>query len=229
MSSNRIAAQNQDAPDTSFVNKGAASADKAPTTEDAKKVLLLLGPGYEDAEAVVALTACAWSSYRADLPRIDVEICALDPQVSGRFGTSFQADLLPEEVDPARFQGLIIPGGFRNAGFDRIYQEPIFQLIRAFHAHGSPIATMCVGILPVACSGVLRGRPATTYQFSRHSNYAILEEQGALPVHEPLAESHGIISCSGPAYSEQVMVRFLELLLGSEQAAALTTFRRGIS
>ena len=88
---------------------------------------------------------------------------------------------------------------------------------------------MCVGILPVACSGVLRGRPATTYQFSRHSNYAILEEQGALPVHEPLAESHGIISCSGPAYSEQVMVRFLELLLGSEQAAALTTFRRGIS
>ncbi|MDO4501738.1 MAG: DJ-1/PfpI family protein [Coriobacteriia bacterium] len=198
------------------------------TTPAPKRVLLLLGPAFEDAEAVVALTACGWSRYRAGLPPIDVHIAALDPQVTGKFGTTFAPHVLIPDVDPGAYDGLVIPGGFRSSGFERIYQEPVYDLIRAIHAQGAPIATMCVGILPVARAGLLRGKPATTYAFSRHSNYAILEEHGAQPVHAPVAEADGIISCAGPAYSEQVMARFLELLLGQDAARDLAQFRAGI-
>lgn len=193
-----------------------------------KSVLLLLGPEFEDLEAVCALDACRWTEYRPQLPRVRIEIAALQPRVRGRFGTFFDASVLARDAQAERYDGLVIPGGFRPE-FDAIYCEEVFALVRAFAASGKPIATMCVGSIVAARAGVLNSGSATTYEFSRHDNYAMLSEQGCTGVHEPVCDCNGIISCSGPSYSEQVMERFLEHLLGSDSAAELALYRRGIS
>lgn len=190
------------------------------------RVLLLLGQGFEDAEAVCALDVCGWTSYRPALPGVSVEVAALAATVRGRFGTSFAADVLVPDVDCARYGGLVIPGGFRPE-FDEVYCEDVYRVIRGFAQAGKPIATMCVGVIPVARAGALKGREATTYAYSRHDNFAMIEECGCRTVRQPVCNGGGIISCSGPAYSEDVMRLFMQELVGPQVAEELDTYRRG--
>ena len=195
---------------------------------NAKQVLLLLGPGFEDAEAAVALSACRWTQYRAHLTPIQVTVTGLSNAIEGRFGTIIPRDLPLDAVDPVAFDAVIIPGGFRDHGFEDVYREDVLGLVRRAHEAGAWVATMCVGALVAARACILEGAQATTYEFSRHSNYAILEECGCHSVHKPVCVSNRVISCSGPAYTEDVMDELLRQLLGQE-AAELQTFRRGIS
>ena len=194
-----------------------------------KRILLLLGPGFEDVEAVTTIGAWGWTTYRDTLPVVTVEIAALHPQIEGQYGIKLDADVLVQNADPCRYDALVIPGGFRDLGFEEIYCEPVYKLIRAMDAKGAPIATMCTGILSVARAGIMNGRHATSYEFSRRSNYAILEECGAVCEHLPVVFDGNIASCSGPAYTEQVISWLMEQVLGPQDAARLSTYRRGIS
>ena len=193
------------------------------------RALLVLAQGFEDAEAVCALDMLGWTKYRPSVATVSVEIAGLRERVTGAFGTSFVVDALIDDVEPARYDGLVIPGGFHNLGYDEIYDERARDLARRMRRRGCPIATMCVGILPVAEAGLLNGGRATTYSFSsRHDNRGRLAELGCTPVDEPVVDCNGIISCSGPAYSEQVMQLFLEKLVGPDAAAEVAHYRRGI-
>ena len=129
-----------------------------------------------------------------------------------------------------RYDGLVVPGGFHNLGYDEIYDERVHELARRLRMLECPIATMCVGILPIAEAGLLKGGHATTYSFSsRHDNRGRLAEFGCKPLDEPVVDWNGIISCSGPAYSEQVMHLFLEKLVGPSAASEVARYRRGVS
>lgn len=193
-----------------------------------KRVLLLLGSAFEDAEAACALDFCGWSAYRPTLPNVSVTIASLHERVEGRFGLAFDHCVSVCDICPDDFDGLVIPGGFRPA-FDEVYCDEVYDLIRAFAKANKPIATMCVGVIPVARAGVLKGGFATTYEFSRHSNFDMIAEQGCLGRHEAVCDCDGIISCSGPWYSDEVMTVFLEHLLGEGPATELVKYRKGLS
>ena len=68
-------------------------------------VYILLGEGFEEAEALVP----------ADLLRrsgVEVALVGLEGhQVTGGHGITVQADLLLEEADPDRMEMLVLPGG----------------------------------------------------------------------------------------------------------------------
>ena len=192
-----------------------------------KNVLLLLAPAFEDVEAACALDACSWSRYRDGLEPIDVHVAAFGEGATGRFGTAYPADIAVGDACADGYDGLIIPGGFRP-DFDVVYCEDVYRLVRAFHAQGKPIATMCVGSIVAARAGVLSGGRATTYAFSRHDNFGMLEECGCAAAHDPVVDCDGIISCAGPRYSEDAMELFLARLLGADQTAQLARYRRGI-
>jgi 4-methyl-5(b-hydroxyethyl)-thiazole monophosphate biosynthesis len=131
-------------------------------------------------------------------------------------------------IDASSFDALVIPGGFHSKGFDEIYDPAVHELVRAIHDDGKPIATMCVGILAVAQAGVLAGGKATTYPLSsRHDNPGQLREFGCEALEEPIVDWNGIISCSGPAYSEQVMSLLLEKLVGTQAAREVKRYRAG--
>lgn len=194
-----------------------------------KRVLLFLAEGFEDLEAVCVLSACGWTQYRPHLDAIRVSVTGLHERVHGRFGMDVPLDIALEDVDPADYDALAVPGGFHDHGFDEAYCQPLRDLARTMHANGAVIVTMCVGILPIAEAGLLEGGRATTYSFSRnHDNFGRLEELGCTAVHDPVVCWNRIVSCSGPGFSEEAVALMLEHLVGTGGMAEISRYRAGI-
>lgn len=208
------------------------SADQPAKIEELphKRALMVLAQGFEDSEAVCVLDIMGWTGYRPTIATVSVDIAGFHDSVRGAFGTLLATDLLIDDAAASDYDALVIPGGFHNRGFDEIYDERIRKLVRAMRDKQAPIATMCVGVLPVAESGVLVGGKASTYALSsRHDNLGRLSELGCEPVREPLVEWDGVVSCSGPAFSEAVVYRLLEMLVGTEAAAEIRRYREGLA
>ena len=194
-----------------------------------KRVLLFLPEGFEDAEVACMVDVLGWTHYRPQFATVSVETAGFRREVRGGFGMRMVADVLIDDVDSAHYDAFVLPGGFHNRGFDEAYDPRVAQLAADFKRRGCPIATMCVGIVPLANAGLLEGGEATTYVFSsRHDNPGALRAGGCVAVDEPIVEWDGIISCSGPAHSEQVALLLLERLVGSEVADQVRRYRHGI-
>ncbi|MBP2661499.1 MAG: protease [Firmicutes bacterium] len=193
-----------------------------------KKVLLFLGEGFEDLEAVSVLSVCGWTEYRSHLEKVNVVTTGLHQEIHGRFGLHIAPDLLIDEVDPKNYAALVVPGGFHSHGFDEAYCQPLRDLAKTIHKQGGIIATMCVGILPIAEADLLIGEEATSYAFSRnHDNLGRLHELGCRPTPGPIVMSNRIISCSGPAQSIDVAMMLLESLIGVDQTKEVARFMAG--
>jgi 4-methyl-5(b-hydroxyethyl)-thiazole monophosphate biosynthesis len=186
-------------------------------SEDAVKILLFLAQGFEDLEAITILDVFGWTQYREHLQEVSVTTAGFHKIVQGRFGVTIRPDILYPEINPNHYQAFILPGGFHSHGYDEAYDARIHQLTREIHGNGGYIATMCVGILPIADAGLLRGKEATTYPHSRnHDNIGKLEEAGARVVKKHVVMDDRIISCDGPGSSLEVAFLLMESLIGPE-------------
>ena len=184
----------------------------------ATRILLFLTQGFEDLEAIATLDVFGWTQYRQHLPKVSVTTAAFHKVVESRFGITITPDLLYPEINPEDYQALVLPGGFHSHGFDEAYDKKIYQLATKIHENGGYIATMCVGILPIAEAGLLKGKEATTYPHSRyHDNIGRLQQAGAKVVTDRhVVMDDRIISCDGPGSALEVLFLLMERLLGGE-------------
>ena len=188
-------------------------------------ILLFLCQGFEDLEAIAVLDVFAWTGYRDNLKKATVTTAGFHERVTSRCGLALRPDILYPDLDPGRFQALVMPGGFHAQGFEEAYDPRIHRLAREIHQNEGIIATMCVGILPIADAGLLQGVAATTYPHSRHhDNIARLKAGGARVVDRPVVMDNRIISCSGPGSSLAVAFLLMESLLGPETTQQVKHF-----
>ena len=111
------------------------------------------------------------------------------------------------------------PAGFERAGFYNDAYAPEFTAaIRAFAELDRPIASICVGALPVARSGILEGRRATTYALMQGKRRAELAAMGALVVDSDVVADGNVITSTSPATAVDVAFALLEALSSSENA-----------
>jgi 4-methyl-5(b-hydroxyethyl)-thiazole monophosphate biosynthesis len=184
------------------------------------KVLLFLAEGFEDLEAVSILDVMGWTEYREWVPTVEVVTTGFRPQIRSRFGLEIKPDIPVEQVDPKEYAALAVPGGFHSHGFDEAYDVRLRGLAKNIHDAGGWIATFCVGVLPVAEAGLLEGKMAVSYPFSRnHDNLARLKELGAAVADAPVVVDDRIISCAGPASSLDVAYQLLDGILGETHCA----------
>ena len=119
----------------------------------------------------------------------------------------------------------MLAGGFYSYGFDEAFDEKIYRLANDIYYKGGYIATMCVGILPIAEAGLLKGKKATTYPYSRnHDNIERLKKNGAIVVNGSVVMDDRIISCNGPGSAVDVAFLLMEHLLGSKTAQEVRKF-----
>jgi len=127
-------------------------------TEAKKRVLCLLGAGFEEIEIVAPVDL---------LRRAGVEVVVAsvsgDRLVTGRTNVAIQADESLADVESQTFDLLLIPGGPGVKGLRADGRAA--RLARAYADAGKPVAAICAAPTVLADAGLLAGR-----RFTAHSS-----------------------------------------------------------
>ena len=183
-----------------------------------KRVLLLLCEGTEILEAAAFYDIMGWSG-SVGPERVAVATAGLRSPVTCAFGLKVLPDVSLPEVDVEQFDALAVPGGFEEFGFyEDAYSAEVARLIRSFGELGRPVASVCVGALPVARSGLLAGRRATTYHLMDGRRRRQLAEFGVRVIDEPVVREGNVITSTSPATAAEVALSLLGDLTGRENA-----------
>jgi len=137
----------------------------------AKKILMLVGDFVEDYEAMVPFQMLQMAGHRVhavcpDKKAGDVVKTAIhdfegDQTYSEKPGHNFLLNATFEEIDPARYDALVIPGG-RSPEYLRL-KPRVLEMVRHFFEAKKPVASICHGQQILAAAGVLAGRTCTAY------------------------------------------------------------------
>jgi 4-methyl-5(b-hydroxyethyl)-thiazole monophosphate biosynthesis len=177
-----------------------------------KQVLLLLSNGFEAYEASVFTDVLGWNKLEGDRCT-NVITCGLHKQLKSTWNFIVTPEMLLSEVDVTKFDALAIPGGFESAGFyEDAFSDDFLAIIREFNKSGKIIASICVGALPVAKSGVLQNRTGTTYHLNNGMRQKQLADFGVNVIQQPLVVDANIITSSSPATALAVSFKLLEML-----------------
>jgi len=137
----------------------------------AKRILMLVGDYVEDYEAMVPYQMLVMVGHRVDTVcpgkragqtvRTAVHDFEGDQTYSEKRGHNFAVTADFDSVDPAAYDGLVIPGG-RAPEYLRL-DERVLAIVRHFAAANKPIASICHGQQLLAAADVVQGRQCTAY------------------------------------------------------------------
>lgn len=115
-----------------------------------KRILIIVGDIYEDLELW-------YPKLRLIEAGAEVIVAGLDADTvyAGKNGYPCKSDAALIDVDPATFDGLIVPGGFMP---DKLRREQIvLDIVRHFHENGKLLAAICHGGWIPISAGVYQG------------------------------------------------------------------------
>jgi 4-methyl-5(b-hydroxyethyl)-thiazole monophosphate biosynthesis len=182
-----------------------------------RTILLFAPQGFEDIEVAAFTDIIGWTRVLKEVTPVDLVITSFKKNICSKHNLTIKAHQLIKEINPNDYQALIIPGGFNDAGYTEVYNKKVLDLIKTIYRNGGIIATMCVGSLAVARTGILEGKEATTYSASkRHDNLQILRDYGAIPVKGRIIVTNRIITNRGPDTAIETAFKLLEMLSGEK-------------
>lgn len=183
------------------------------------KVLLFLPKGFEHMETGVFIDVLGWARecFGHD---IQLETGGFRRRVDSTFDVPIVVDRLIEDIAVDDYDALALPGGFHDFGFFEEANDERFQdIIRAFHARGKIIASICVASLALGKSGILKGRKATTYHLDGGKRHRELAAFGATVLMERVVVDGNVITSYCPETAVWVAFTLLEMLISPENAA----------
>ena len=172
-------------------------------------VAILLGKGFEEAEAVVP----------ADLLRragVEVRLVGVGGrQITGSHGITITADLTLEELDRDQVELLMLPGGM--GGVETLSGDVRAQaLIQHCYNEGRWLAAICAAPTILANLGMLDRRRAVCYPGLEELMGSAVVQKGSTVV----VDGH-IVTGEGPGSAFPFGLKLVEILRGSEAAAQL--------
>lgn len=181
------------------------------------KVLVFCAKGFETMEFSAFIDVMGWARNDYGYP-VETETCGFNKIVNSTFNVPITVDHLLEDVSVDDYDALAIPGGFEEFGFyDEAYSPTFLQLIQDFNAQKKPIASICVGALPLGKSGVLNHRNATTYHLKNAYRQKQLAEFGVNVLNERIVIDDNIITSYCPETAPHVAFELLKKLCGEEK------------
>lgn len=122
------------------------------------KAVVLTADKFEDMEVYVPI-------FRLQEEGIHVDVAAptLD-EISGENGYTLKPDITIDEVDPDKYDLLIIPGGFPDGAPATVRKmKKSLEITKSFFEKNKPVASICHGPWTLADAGVIKGRHLTSY------------------------------------------------------------------
>ena len=183
------------------------------------RVLLILPNAFEIFEAAAFIDALGWANHYGDTP-IETVTAGTAAEIECTFGAlSVRPNVLLADVDAEDFDAVAIPGGFESQGFfEDAYSETVLQTLRDFEQSRKPVASICVGALPLAKSGILNGKRATTYHLMDGKRRKQLAELGANVVDAAIVTDDNKITSTSPATAIEVALNLVERLTSRQNA-----------
>ncbi|MFO8031681.1 MAG: DJ-1/PfpI family protein [Desulfohalobiaceae bacterium] len=187
----------------------------------AKKILMLVGDFVEDYEVMVPfqmLLMVGHEVYAACPGKQAGEQVATavhdfegHQTYSEKPGHNFTLNATFQDLDPADFDALVLPGG-RAPEYIRLNPR-VLEMVRHFAQEEKPIASVCHGQQILAAAGVVQGKQCTAYPAVRPD----LETAGATwqevnaTVSNAVVDKNLVTAPAWPAHPEW-MRKFLEVL-----------------
>jgi len=84
-----------------------------------------------------------------------------DQTYSEKRGHNFALNATFDEIDPATYDALVIPGG-RAPEYLRL-NDRVLEIVRLFNDANKPIAAVCHGIQILTAAGIVKGRSCSAY------------------------------------------------------------------
>jgi 4-methyl-5(b-hydroxyethyl)-thiazole monophosphate biosynthesis len=191
-----------------------------------KKVLLFLSQGFEEYEAGVFTDVIGWSREIGVEP-VDMVSTALRPEIKCKWNLIVRPEIEFDEVNIDDYDALAIPGGFKNSGFyDDVFDERFQHVIREFDRNKKIIAAVCAAAAPIAKSGVLKNRDATTYDLSDVYGRGYLADMGVNVLDKHVVVDENIITSTGPATGLDVAFKLLEMLTSVKNVDEVKKYMR---
>ena len=135
------------------------------------KLLLLAGDYVEDYEIMVPFQALQMVGHTVDavcpgkkkgeFVRTAIHDFEGDQTYVERRGHNFVLNATFDEIDPAQYDGLVVPGG-RAPEYLRL-DPKVLDIVRHFAKTDKPIAALCHGPQLLAAAGILKGRKLNSY------------------------------------------------------------------
>jgi len=179
------------------------------------KLLMLVGDFVEDYEAKVPYQALEMVGHEVhaacpereagDVVKTAIHDFRGDQTYLEERGHDLALDVALAEVDPAEYDGLVVPGG-RAPEYLRTY-EAVLDAVRHFFEADKPVATLCHGPQILAAAGVLDGREITSYPAVR----AEVEAAGCSWVDEVTRDGNLVTAQAWPDHAEW-LAEFLDVL-----------------
>ena len=187
-----------------------------------KKVLLLLANGFEAFEASVFADVIGWNKLEGDL-NTELLTTGLHEEIKSTVGFAVKRELRISEINVDEFDALAIPGGFKEKGYyDDAFHEDFLNLIKKFHESNKIIASICVGALPIAKSGILKDKNATTYGLGQSTRQKQLSDFGVNVIpDQSMVVDGNIITGYNPSASFEVAFYLLELLTSKDNCSKI--------
>jgi 4-methyl-5(b-hydroxyethyl)-thiazole monophosphate biosynthesis len=194
-----------------------------------KKVLLFLSQGFEEYEAGVFTDVIGWSR-EIGIEPVDMISTALRPEIKCKWNLIVRPEILFDKINIDDYDALAIPGGFKNSGYyEDVFDERFQHVIREFDKNNKIIAAVCAAAVPVAKSGVLKDRNATTYDLSEIYGRKYLAGLGVNVQDKHMVIDRNIITSTGPATGLDVSFKLLEMLTSQKNVDEVKKHMRFVS
>lgn len=185
----------------------------------ARKILFLVGDFVEDYEVMVPFQALKMLGFEVHVVcpgkrsgqrvRTAVHDFEGDQTYSEKPGHNFTLNYTFDEVNPADYAALVLPGGRAP---EYIRREPkVLEIARHFFEAGKPVAAICHGLQVLTAAGVMKGRRATAYPAVGPELTLAGAEYVEVPVDQAVVDGNLVTAPAWPAHPVW-LARFLEVL-----------------
>jgi protease I len=196
----------------------------------AAKILMLVGDFVEDYEVMVPFQALQMVGHTVhavcpgkksgEFVRTAVHDFEGDQTYSEKPGHNFTLNATFDNVSPADYDALVIPGG-RAPEYIRLNQD-VIAAVQHFASASKPIAAICHGAQLLAAAGVVRGKRCSAYPACGPEVKAAGGEFVDIPVTEAIADGNLVTAPAWPAHPRW-LAEFLNVLGTRIQHSELVT------
>jgi protease I len=187
-----------------------------------RKLLMIVGDYVEDYEAMVPFQALQMAGHAVDavcpdkksgeFVRTAIHDFEGDQTYSEKRGHNFTLNATFAQIDPASYDGLVLPGG-RAPEYLRLNPK-VLDMVRHFDEQRKPIAAICHAAQLLAAASVLKGKKVSAYPACAP------EVESAGGIYVPVGMTEAVVDgtlVTAPAWPAHPawLAKFLEVLESS--------------